>query len=126
LQNRDQAPPGARVDIEWIERGVTGMNERILKDIYGHLGGIMLTQKLIVHAMIAKGAVDKDILIKILDLTLEHLSAEDRESGFGKPIASLYRMLTRPEREEGMDSGYPDWMDMVRNLPPMGTDTSQG
>jgi hypothetical protein len=99
------------------------MDEKIVKDLYYHLGGILLTQKILVHAMLHHGLVEKEALIEMINLALEGLSQEEQKSSFGKPLLSIRRMLRfeRPAAQHPQEA-YPDWMELISKLPPQGTD----
>jgi hypothetical protein len=100
------------------------MSEKVLRDIYGHLAGMLLVQKLIVQAMITQGVLDRQALIDIVNMALDELTEEDKRESFGKSIVSLYRMLVG-KGERALEGSFPDWMTLIGNLPPLGTDTSQ-
>jgi hypothetical protein len=102
------------------------MSEKVLRDIYGHLAGMLLVQKLIVQAMITQGVLDRQALIDIVNMALDELTEEDKRESFGKSIVSLYRMSVGKEKgERALEGSFPDWMTLIGNLPPLGTDTSQ-
>jgi hypothetical protein len=103
------------------------MSEKLLRDIYGHLAGILLVQKLIVQTLIDQNVLDRQTLIDIVNMALDQLTDEDKHESFGRSVVSLHRMLIgKNEGQGGLKGAFPDWMALIGKLPPLGTDTSQG